>query len=146
MPLFIFHGKYESVKTTARFEEEDSLNSFVIMLGQRCGKAVSVSSPILDGTTPEGHRVQATYSREVTTRGGSFTIRRFKEKPFTPVDLILNGTANEEIVAYFWLAAEQGESLIICGGRPRARRARSTPSRCSSPPPPRSSPSRTPGR
>lgn len=116
VPLFVFHTKFESVKTNITFPSEESLNSFVIMLGQRCGKAVSVSSPILDGTTPEGHRVQATYSREVTTRGGSFTIRRFKEKPFTPVDLILSGSANEEMIAYFWLAAEQGESLIICGG------------------------------
>jgi archaeal flagellar protein FlaI len=116
VPLFIFHGKYESVKTNVTFPDEDSLNSFIVMLGQRCGKSVSVSAPILDGTTPEGHRVQATYGREVTTRGASFTIRRFKERPFTPVDLVLMGSANEEMVAYFWLAAEQGESLIICGG------------------------------
>jgi flagellar protein FlaI len=116
VPLFIFHGKYESMKTNVVFEEEDILNSFIITLGQRCAKAVSVSSPILDGTTPEGHRVQATYSREITTRGASFTIRRFKERPFTPVDLVLNGGASEEMIAYFWLAAEQGESLIICGG------------------------------
>ncbi|MCI4364033.1 MAG: type II/IV secretion system ATPase subunit [Thermoplasmata archaeon] len=116
VPLFVFHSKYESVKTSVTFPDEESLNSFVIMLGQRCGKAVSVSSPILDGTTTEGHRVQATYGREVTTRGGSFTIRRFKEKPFTPVDLVTSGSASEEMIAYFWLAAEQGESLIICGG------------------------------
>ena len=116
VPLFIFHGKYESVKTNVVFPDEDSLNSFIVMLGQRCAKAVSVSSPILDGTTPEGHRVQATYAREVTTRGASFTIRRFKERPFTPVDLVMMGTANEEMVAYFWLAAEQGESVIVCGG------------------------------
>ncbi len=116
VPLFIFHGKYESVKTNVVFPDEDSLNSFIVMLGQRCAKAVSVSSPILDGTTPEGHRVQATYAREVTTRGASFTIRRFKERPFTPVDLVLMGTASEEMVAYFWLAAEQGESVIVCGG------------------------------
>ncbi len=116
VPLFIFHGKYESVKTNVVFEDEESLNSFIVMLGQRCAKAVSVSSPILDGTTPEGHRVQATYAREVTTRGSSFTIRRFKERPFTPVDLVMMGTANEEMVAYFWLAAEQGESVIVCGG------------------------------
>jgi archaeal flagellar protein FlaI len=116
VPLFVFHSKYESVKTSVSFPDEESLNSFVIMLGQRCGKAVSVSSPILDGTTTEGHRVQATYGREVTTRGGSFTIRRFKEKPFTPVDLVSSGSASEEMIAYFWLAAEQGESLIICGG------------------------------
>lgn len=116
VPLFVFHTRFESVKTNVKFETEEELNSFVIMLGQRCTKAVSVSAPILDGTTPEGHRVQATYAREVTTRGGSFTIRRFKERPFTPVDLILNGGASEEMIAYFWLAAEQGESLIICGG------------------------------
>ena len=116
VPLFIFHGKYESMKTNVTFADENALNSFIVMLGQRCSKAVSVSAPILDGTTPEGHRVQATYSREITTRGASFTIRRFKERPFTPVDLILMGSASEEMVAYFWLAAEQGESVIICGG------------------------------
>ncbi|HTT14692.1 MAG TPA: type II/IV secretion system ATPase subunit [Thermoplasmata archaeon] len=116
VPLFIFHGKFESMKTNVVFPDEESLNSFIVMLGQRCAKAVSVSAPILDGTTPEGHRVQATYGREVTTRGASFTIRRFKERPFTPVDLVAMGSANEEMVAYFWLAAEQGESVIICGG------------------------------
>jgi flagellar protein FlaI len=116
VPLFIFHGKYESMKTNVIFSDENACNSFIVMLGQRCSKAVSVSSPILDGTTPEGHRVQATYAREITTRGASFTIRRFKERPFTPVDLVMMGSASEEMVAYFWLAAEQGESLIICGG------------------------------
>jgi flagellar protein FlaI len=116
IPLYVFHKRYESVKTNVIFDSEDVLNSFVVSLGQRCGKQVSVSNPILDGTTPEGHRVQATYAREVTTRGASFTIRRFKEKPFTPVDLILQGTASDEMVAYLWLAAENGESMIICGG------------------------------
>jgi flagellar protein FlaI len=116
VPLFVFHGKYESVRANVAFTDEDALNSFIVSLGQRCGKAVSVSNPILDGTTPEGHRVQATYSREITTRGASFTIRRFKEKPFTPVELVRNGSASAEMIAYFWLAAEQGESLIICGG------------------------------
>ncbi len=116
IPLYVFHKKYESVKSNVKFDDEDQLNSFVVSLGQRCGKQVSRSAPILDGTTPEGHRVQATYAREVTTRGGSFTIRRFKEKPWTPVDLVLAGTANPEMVAYLWLAAENQQSMIICGG------------------------------
>jgi len=114
--LFLFHSKFESIKTSIVFNDEDELNSFVISLGQRCGKQLSVSNPILDGTTPEGHRVQATYAREVTTRGASFTIRRFKEKPFTPVELIKYGTASPEIVAYLWLSVEHGESAIIAGG------------------------------
>jgi flagellar protein FlaI len=116
VPLFIFHQKYESIKTSVKFVEEAELNSFVIQLGQRCGKQISVATPILDGTTGEGHRVQATYSREVTTRGSSYTIRRFKEKPFTPVEMIKFNTANPEMIAYMWLAVEHGKSMIICGG------------------------------
>ena len=116
IPLFVYHGKYESLKTSVSFPDEDGLNSFVISLSQRCGKQISVSNPILDGTTPEGHRVQATYSKEITTRGSTFTIRRFKEKPFTPVELVRYNTANEEMVAYLWLAVEHGESAIIAGG------------------------------
>src|SRR5208282_1250131 len=46
VPLFIFHGKYESVKTNVTFSDEDALDSFIVMLGQRCLKAVSVSAPI----------------------------------------------------------------------------------------------------
>lgn len=116
IPLFLFHNKYESIRTNVVFADENTLNSFVISLGQRCGKQLSVSNPILDGTTVEGHRVQATYAREVTTRGASFTIRRYKEKPFTPVELIKYATASPEIVAYLWLSVEHGESAIICGG------------------------------
>ena len=116
VPLFIYHKKYESIKTDLRFKDEDILNSFVIGLGQRCGKQISVSDPILDGTTVEGHRVQATYSTEVTTRGSTFTIRRYKEKPFTPVDIIKFNTASPEMIAYLWLAVEHGESMIIAGG------------------------------
>ena len=116
IPLFVFHQKYESIKTGVIFPDEDVLNSFVVALGQRCGKQLSVASPILDGTSYEGHRIQATYSKEVTTRGSSFTIRRFKEKPFTPVELIKFNTASADMVAYIWVAVEHGKSMMVCGG------------------------------
>jgi flagellar protein FlaI len=116
VPIFVYHQKFENIKTQIRFNDEDSLNSFIVSLAQRCLKQISVSSPILDGTTPEGHRLQATYSHEVTTRGGTFTIRRFKARPFTPVDMIKYGTASPEIIAYFWIGVENGESMMICGG------------------------------
>ncbi|MDW5561698.1 MAG: type II/IV secretion system ATPase subunit [Methanomassiliicoccus sp.] len=116
IPLFVYHRKYGSIKTGLVFDDEDALNSYVVALGQRSGKQISVSSPILDGTSPEGHRIQATYAREVTTRGSTFTIRRFKDTPWTPVDLVRTKTASPEMVAYFWLGVENGESMIICGG------------------------------
>src|SRR2546421_4479742 len=116
IPLFIFHQKFESIKTNVVFDDDDGLNSFAVLLGQRCAKQRSVANPILDGTSVEGHRVQATYSHEVTTRGSSFTIRRYKEKPFTPVELVKFGTASAEMVAYLWVAVENGKSMMVCGG------------------------------
>ncbi len=116
IPLFVYHQKYESIKTSVVFADDDILNSFSVMLGQRCGKQLSVANPILDGTSVEGHRVQATYSHEVTTRGSSFTIRRYKEKPFTPTEIVKFKTASPEMVAYIWIAIENGKSMMICGG------------------------------
>lgn len=116
IPLYIYHRKYESMKSNIIFNDEDLLNSFVVTLSQRSAKQISVASPILDGTMQEGHRVQATYSKEVTTRGSTFTIRRFKEKPFTPVDMLKYKTVSPEMMAYIWLGVENGESMIIVGG------------------------------
>jgi len=116
IPIFIYHSKYESIRTNIRFEDEDKLNSYIIQLGQRCGKQVSVSTPILDGTTPEGHRVQATYADEVSTRGSSITVRRFKKEPFTPIKIIKYNTANPEMIAYLWLMVENEKSSIVAGG------------------------------
>jgi len=116
IPIFIYHSKYESIKTDIKFEDEDKLNSYIIQLGQRCGKQVSVSTPILDGTTPEGHRVQATYADEVSTRGSSITVRRFKKEPFTPIKVIKYNTASPEMIAYLWLMVENEKSSIVAGG------------------------------
>jgi len=116
IPVFIYHSKYESIRTNVEFKDEDKLNSYIIQLGQRCGKQVSVSTPILDGTTPEGHRVQATYADEVSTRGSSITVRRFKKEPFTPIKIIKYNTASPEMIAYLWLMVENEKSSIVAGG------------------------------
>jgi len=116
VPVYVYHKKYLSLKTKVIYDDDDELNSFIVYLSQKCGRQISVAEPILDGTSYEGHRVQATYGREITTRGGTFTIRRYKEKPFTPTELVLYGTASPEMVAYMWLMVEQGESAIVIGG------------------------------
>src|SRR2546422_5966504 len=71
---------------------------------------------MLDATIPDGSRLQATLGMHVTKRGSSFTIRRFKENPFTPLDLVRFKTMSPDMMAYLWLAIENGNSMLICGG------------------------------
>ncbi len=115
VPVFLYHRIYRNVQTNVRFDEA-SLNSLAIRLSQRSGKHVSISNPVLDATLPDGSRLQLTYGSEVTTRGTSFTIRKFRHEPFSPVELIMRGTFSAEALAYFWLGIENNKNLLFVGG------------------------------
>jgi flagellar protein FlaI len=64
---------------------------------------------------PDGSRLQTTLAKTVT-KGSTFTIRKFKEKPLTPVDLIDFKSLSIDMAAYFWMAIEKGASILFCGG------------------------------
>jgi flagellar protein FlaI len=114
-PLFIYHRKYESIETNIYFNGEEELNSFIVRLCQISGKQISIYSPIVDGKLPDGSRLQATLAKTVT-KGSTFTIRRFKESPLTPIDLINFHSLSTEMAAYFWMAIEHNASILFCGG------------------------------
>ncbi|MCK4718860.1 MAG: type II/IV secretion system ATPase subunit, partial [Thermoplasmata archaeon] len=116
VPIFIYHRKYGSIPSNMKFKTSHELDSFVVWIAQRCGKHISVAEPMLDATMPDGSRLQETLGMHVTKRGSSFTIRRFKENPFTPLDLIRFKTMNIEMMAYLWISIENGQSMLVCGG------------------------------
>ena len=115
IPLFLYHRRYRNVRTNILFEPE-VLNSLAITLAQRSGKHISTGTPMLDATLPDGSRLQLTLGTEVTTRGTSFTIRKFREEPFSPVELLQYKTFSVEELVYFWLAIENQKSLLFIGG------------------------------
>ncbi len=115
VPIFVLHGKYGPLRTNISFNNDHDLNSFVMKLAQRCGKYVSFSQPYIDGRLPDGSRVNLTFEHEITTKGSTFTIRKFSRKPLTPLDLIKNGTISEKVAAYYWFAVETGVSILVAG-------------------------------
>jgi len=115
IPIFIFHKDFDSIRTNIIFEGLDELDSFVVKLSQMCGKQISVYEPIVDGKLADGSRLQTTLSRTIT-RYSTFTIRRFREDPLTPVDLVENNTMSLDMAAYFWMAIEKGSNILFCGG------------------------------
>ena len=116
VPLFAFHASYESMKTTLTYHNAEELDSFVTKLAQRAGKYISIAEPILDASMSDGSRIQMTLGQEVTAHGSTFTIRKFKDEPITPTDLIEWHTFAPLSVAYIWLAVENGKSAIFAGG------------------------------
>ena len=116
IPIYIYHRKYGSIKSNIKFNDSKTLDDYVLWIAQRSGRHISVASPMLDATMPDGSRLQATLGTHITKRGSSFTIRRFRDNPFTPVDMIKFKTMSPEMMAYLWMAIENGQSMMVCGG------------------------------
>ena len=115
-PIYVVHTRFGSLETTLRYTNMDDLSNFVVKLSERCGRYISYAKPLLDGSLPDGSRVQASLAKDVTTRGPTFSIRKFRKFPFSPIELIKMGTASPEVMAYLWIVVQSGVSMLICGG------------------------------
>ncbi|NLI62266.1 MAG: type II/IV secretion system ATPase subunit [Methanosarcinaceae archaeon] len=114
IPLYIQHGKYGSLKTNVYFDKEE-LDSLIRRMAQISGKMINFSNPMVDATLPDGSRIQITLGSEVTTKGSTFTIRKFREKPFLPIDLVKSDMFSPEMMAYLRLAVEEGLNIMFAG-------------------------------
>jgi flagellar protein FlaI len=116
IPIYVWHRMYESIPTNIIFKEESELDSFIIRMAYLSGKNISIASPILDASLPDGSRIQLTYGNEITRRGSTFTIRRFRVDPLTISDLIAFKTISSEMAAYLWYIIENRASVLVAGG------------------------------
>jgi flagellar protein FlaI len=118
VPIFVFHRNpmIGSVATNLVYKDADELDSFIIRLSQLCGKSVSVATPLLSGSLPDGSRVHATLATDIARKGSNFTIRKFTESPLTPVHLLLYNTLDVKTLAFLWLCVDYGASMFISGG------------------------------
>ena len=66
-PVYLVHRVYRNIKTNLIYKDIYKAAAFVEKLAQKCGKYVSYASPILDGSLPDGSRVNATYTTDITT-------------------------------------------------------------------------------
>ncbi|MET1160142.1 MAG: ATPase, T2SS/T4P/T4SS family [Thermoprotei archaeon] len=116
IPLYVWHRKYESIPTNITFVDEDHLNEFIMKLAHLAGKHISIAFPIVDAMLPGKHRLAATFGREVSVKGPTFTIRKFREKPFSVIELIKSGNLNSLLAAYLWTMIEHMKTAMIAGG------------------------------
>ena len=115
-PLYIVHRKFRNIRTSLVYRDMHNLASFVEKLAQKCGRYVSYAEPLLDGSLPDGTRVNATFSIDVSSKGPTFTLRKFTKEPWSPLQLMIKGTASAEVYSYLWMSIEYEHSLMVIGG------------------------------
>ncbi len=114
--VYIWHRNHESIETNLEFENDEVLDNLVVKLVHMAGKHVSSAFPIVDASLPGKHRLAVAYRREITPFGTAFTIRKFRDDPYSIIDLINIGTFSEEMAAYLWICLENRASVMVIGG------------------------------
>ena len=114
-PAWIYHKKIGWLKSNLTIDTERDIENFASIIARRSGKQISILAPLLDAHLPSGDRANATLS-PISSAGNTITIRRFRRKPWTTTDLIMNGTITSEAMAFIWTAFEYELNILISGG------------------------------
>lgn len=113
--VFVEHKIFKSLQSALVFSSLDELDEFVIRMGERIRKPVTVRAPIVDATLPDGSRINIVYGRDVSKRGSNFTIRKFSDTPYSILQLIDWGTMDYLMAAYLSLVIEEGMNVFVSG-------------------------------
>jgi flagellar protein FlaI len=116
VPIFVWHRKFESIPTNIKFLTKDGLDDYIVKLAHKSGKHVSSAFPIVDAMLFGKHRLAASFRDEVSPKGSTFAIRKFREEPFSIVDLVQMSTMSEEMAAYLWMLIENRSTIMVIGG------------------------------
>ncbi len=115
VPIYVFHNEFEWIETNVVFKTSEELEKVIRKLAYRAGIEPTIAQPIVEGVIkPEGYRVHIVLD-VVSRRGHTFTIRRFRESPFTIVELISRGMLDPGLAALLWLVAESKQGIVIYG-------------------------------
>ncbi|MGM5488775.1 MAG: type II/IV secretion system ATPase subunit [Nanobdellota archaeon] len=114
-PVWIYHKKYNWVKTTIQLENEEQTRHYAEMIGRKVGRQLTVLEPLMDASLNAGDRVNATLT-PISTKGNTITLRKFAAKPFTVTDLVRTRTISPQAAAMIWLGMQYELSALIIGG------------------------------
>ncbi len=118
-PVYVYHVDYGMMTTNIIFFSDDGINDIIDKIARSLGRSVDISNPLLDARLPDGSRVNATVP-PASIDGSTVTIRKFRDDPYTIVDLINFKTLNLEVAAFLWCVVEgfgaKPANILISGG------------------------------
>jgi len=118
LPVFIWHRKRGMINTGYKLSR-DTIITFAKSVASMSGRPLSEEAPLLDASLRTGDRV-AIALPPVSPRGPSITIRKFRRKLYSIVELIENGTINDLVGGFLWVAVEglrvRPLNTLIIGG------------------------------
>ncbi len=119
VPVYVFHRQYEMMTTNIIFYTDKEIQDIVGRVARYAGRRIDYSQPLLDARLPDGSRVNATLP-PASVEGSTLTVRKFREDPYTIIDLINHKTLDSYVAGFLWTCVEglsvKPANIVISGG------------------------------
>lgn len=111
-PVFVYIRKKGWMRVNAAFDDERSILEMANKMASRLGRRITMQNPRLDAVLPDGSRLHASLP---PVSLGEITIRKFREKPFSPAELASGGTVDARALAFLSVLMQSDSSVLIAG-------------------------------
>jgi pilus assembly protein CpaF len=112
--IFVERGGKLS-KTTAQFNDEDSLRAAVNTIAQSVGRRISDEEPRLDARLPDGSRIAAVIP-PCSRNGTVVSIRKFTQSKITFKDYVKMGSLSADAAQFLDICMFLGKNILVSGG------------------------------
>lgn len=102
-------------RESTRFTDNRHLLRIVRRILAPLGRRLDEANPMVDARLPNGGRLNAIIE-PLSVTGPTVSIRKFRQDPFTPEDLVANGTFDRPIHALLRSAVASRCNILISGG------------------------------
>jgi flagellar protein FlaI len=111
-PAYVYRRNSGWESVNAAFTEESAICDVVNKMARGIGRHITVQNPRLDAMLPDGSRLHASLP---PVSPGEITIRKFRERPFSPPELVDLGTLSAKAMALLSLVMQADSSVLIAG-------------------------------
>jgi len=112
--IIVYHRIFGWLNTNVKFTTDEKIKTILNKMASKLGRQLSYSNPILDTVLNDGSRLNASMN-PIAFSGINATIRKFKENPLTPKNIIQTKTITSEAMSFLWLALQTSSSILVCG-------------------------------
>ena len=111
-PVYVYLRKKGWSSVNAAFDDEKALAEMVNRMASGMGRRITMQNPRLDAVLADGSRLHASLP---PISAGEITIRKFREKPFSPLALCTGGTVSAEALAFLSVLMQSDCSIVVSG-------------------------------
>jgi Flp pilus assembly CpaF family ATPase len=111
-PVYVYLRNEGWKRVNACFEDEKSIADMINKMSRNIGRHITMQNPRIDAMLPDGSRLHGSLS---PISEGEITIRKFRDRPFSPLELVKNNSMTIDVLAFLSVLMQCDSSIMIAG-------------------------------